>query len=64
MLSRFIIDFLPGKKCLLIRDYSDFGAPKIKSLTLSIVSPSIWHEVIIATGKHRFGVLDFVFIEI
>ena len=25
--------------------YSDFGAPKIKSLTVSIVSPSIWHEV-------------------
>ena len=43
---------------------SDFGAKKIKSVTVSIVSPSIWHEVIIATGKHRFGVLDFVFIEI
>ena len=39
-------------------------AQKIKSDTVSIVSPSIWHEVIIATGKHRFGVLDFVFIEI
>ena len=25
--------------------YSDFGAPKIKSLTVSTVSPSIRHEV-------------------
>ena len=25
--------------------YSDFGAQKGKSLTVSIVSPSIWHEV-------------------
>ena len=24
---------------------SDFGAPKIKSLTVSIISPSIYHEV-------------------
>jgi len=24
---------------------SDFGAPKIKSLTVSLVSPSICHEV-------------------
>ena len=24
---------------------SDFGDPKIKSLTVSIVSPSIYHEV-------------------
>ena len=25
--------------------YSDFGAPQIKSVTVSIVSPSICHEV-------------------
>ena len=25
---------------------SEFGAPKIKSVTVSIVSPSIYHEVI------------------
>ena len=25
--------------------YSDFGAPKVKSLTVSIVSPSICHEM-------------------
>ena len=25
--------------------YSDFGAPKIKSVTVSIVSPSIYHDV-------------------
>ena len=26
--------------------YSDFGAPKIKSVTVSIVSPSVYHEVL------------------
>ena len=30
---------------VLITIYSDLGAPKIKSLTVSIVSPSICHEV-------------------
>ena len=50
MLSRLLIAFLPRKKCLLI---SWLQAPsavilvpkKIKSLTVSIVSPSICHEV-------------------
>ena len=45
MLSRLVIAFLPGSKCLnfmaTVTIYSDFGAPKIKSLTVSIVSPSI-----------------------
>ena len=27
---------------------SDFGTPKIKSVTVSIVSPSIYHEVIVS----------------
>ena len=31
---------------------SDFGAKKIKSLTVSIVSPSIYHEVM--------GLADFI----
>ena len=52
MLSRLVITFLPRSKRLLISMaaitiYSDFGAPKIKikSDTVSIVSPSISHEV-------------------
>ena len=48
MLSRLVIAFLPRSKCLLyfmaaITICSDFGAPKTKSLTVSIVSPSISH---------------------
>ena len=50
MLSRLVITFLPGNKCLLI---SWLQAPsaviwepsKIKSDTVSTVSPSISHEV-------------------
>ena len=50
MLSRLIIDFLPRSKCLLISWLQSPSAvilepPKIKSLTASIVSPSICHEV-------------------
>ena len=54
-LFRLVIAFLPRSKRLLISWLfnfmaavticSDFGAPKIKSLTVSIVSPSICHEV-------------------
>ena len=51
MLSRLVIAFLPRSKGLLISwlqftIFSDFGDPKIKSLTVSIVCPSICHEVI------------------
>ena len=50
MLSRLVITFLPRSKCLnfmgAVTICSDFGAPpKIKSVTASIVSPSICHEV-------------------
>ena len=49
MLSRLVITFLPRSKCLnfmaAITIYSDFGAPKIMSATVSTVSPSICHEV-------------------
>ena len=50
ILSRSVIAFLPKSKQLLIfmakvNLYSDFGAQKIKSVTVSIVSPSICHEV-------------------
>ena len=49
MLSRLVIAFLPRSKHLnfmvVVTICSDFGAsPKIKSLTVSIVSPSICHE--------------------
>ena len=50
MLSRLIIAFLPRSKCLLISWLQSSSAvilepKKIKSLTVSIVSPSICHEV-------------------
>ena len=50
MLCRFIIAFLPRSKCLLISWLQSPSAvilePKrIRSLTVSIVSPSIWYEV-------------------
>ena len=50
MLSRFVIAFLPRSKCLLISWLQSTSAvilefPKIKSFTVSIVSPSIYHEV-------------------
>ena len=50
MLSRSVIDFLPRSKCLLISWLQSLSAvilePKrIKSFTVSIVSPSICHEV-------------------
>ena len=51
MLSRLVIAFLPRSKCLLISWLQSPYAvilepPKIKSLTVSIVSPSISHEVV------------------
>ena len=50
MLSRWVIAFLPKSKCLLISWLQlPFSVilhpPKIKSVTVSIVSPSICHEV-------------------
>ena len=49
MLSRFVIAFLPRSKRLLISWLQSPSAvilepPKIKSVTVSIVSPSICHE--------------------
>ena len=49
MLSRLVITFLPRSKRLLISWLqvticSDFGAPKIKSATVSIFSPFVCHE--------------------
>ena len=50
MLSRWVITFLPKSKCLLISWLQSPSAvilepKKIKSVTVSIVSPSIGHEV-------------------
>ena len=50
MLSGLVIDFLPKSKRLLISWRLSSSAvilepPKIKSLTVSIVSPSICHDV-------------------
>ena len=50
MLSRLVRTFLPRNKCLLISWLQSPSAmivkpPKIKSATVSTVSPSISHEV-------------------
>ena len=51
VLSSFVIAFLPRRKCLLISWLQSPAAvilqpKKIKSLIVSIVSPSICHEVV------------------
>ena len=50
MLSRLVIAFLPRSKCLLILWLQSppaviLGPKKIKSVPVSVVSPSIYHEV-------------------
>ena len=50
MLSRLVITFLPKSKCLLISWLQSppaviLESKKIKSVTVSIVSPSVSHEV-------------------
>ena len=60
MLSRFVIVFLPKSKCLLILWLQSPSAiilepKKIKSVTVSIVSPSIWHEVMGQCLHNRSG---------
>ena len=50
-LSRFVIAFLPRSKCLLILWLQSLSTvilepKKIKSVTVSIVSPALCHEVI------------------
>ena len=51
MLSRLVITFLPKSKCFLISWLQSpsaviFENKKIKSVIVSIVSPSICHEVV------------------
>ena len=53
MLYRLVTTFLPRSEFNFMAEIticSDFGAPKIKSVTVSIVSPSICHEVM---GQER-----------
>ena len=50
MLSSLVITFLPGRKCLLISWLQSPSAvilepKKIQSVTVSVVSPSICHEM-------------------
>ena len=62
MLSRFVTVFLPRNKCLLISWLQSPSAvilepKKIKSVTVSIVSPSNCHEAF-AIGCHAFHFLN------
>ena len=57
MLSRLVITFLPRSKCLLISWLQSpseviLEPPKIKSATVSTVSPSICHEVMVPVTTH------------
>ena len=66
MLFRFVIAFLPRSKRLLISWLQSSSAvilepPKIKSLTVSIVSPSICHEVMNGTRYHDLSFLNVEF---
>ena len=78
MLSRLVIAFLPRIKCLLISWLQSPPAvvlepKKIKSLTISFVSPSICHEVMgldamilvfwMLSFKPTFSVFSFTFIK-
>ena len=63
MLSILVIAFLPRSKCLLISWLQSPSAvilepPKIKSVTVSIVSPSICHELM---GCHDLSFLSVEF---
>ena len=78
MLSRFVIAVLPRSKCLLISWLQSPSAvilesKKIKSLTVSTVSPSIYHEVMgpdammlvfwMLSFKPNFSLSPFTFIK-
>ena len=60
MLSRLVMAFLPRSKVLLISWLQSPSAvilesKKIKSLTVSVISPSICHEVERVTGRKARG---------
>ena len=63
MLSRLVITFLPRSKRLLISWLQSPSAvilepKKIKSATISTVSPSICHEVMAKHGCHDLSFLN------
>ena len=65
MLSDLVIAFLPRSKCLLISWLQSPSAvilepKKLKSLTVSIVSPSIGHEVMGPDAKPNRFILPFL----
>ena len=65
MLSRLVITFLPRNKCFLISWLQSSSTvilkpPKIKSVTVSTVSPSICHEVM----GPRYHDLSFLNVEL
>ena len=65
VLSSFVIAFLPRSKCLLISWLQSSSAViletmKIKSAAVSIVSPSVCHEVM-GTGCHDLSFLNVEF---
>ena len=77
-LSRLVITFLPRSKCLLISWLQSpsvviLEPPKIKSVTVSTVSPSICHEVLgpdamilvfwMLSFKPTFSLSSFTFIK-
>ena len=66
MLSRLVITFLPRRRHLLISWLQSPSAVileprKIKSATVSTVSPSISHEVMGGTGCHDLSFLNVEF---
>ena len=78
MLSRLVIAFLPRIKCLLISWLQSpsgviLEPPKIKSLTVSTVYPSVCHEVVgldalififlMLSFKPAFSLFSFTFIK-
>ena len=78
MLSRLVIAFLPRSKCLLISWLQSPSAvflesKKIKSVTVSIVSPSVYHKVMrpdaiifvfwMLSFKQPFSLSSFTFIK-
>ena len=78
MLSRLVIAFFPRSECLLISCLQSSSVvilkpPKIKSVTVCIVSPSICHEVMgpdamilvfwMLSFKPAFSLFSFIFIK-
>ena len=68
MLSRLVITFLPRSKHLLISWLQSPSAVileprKIKSATVSTVSPSVYHEVMLLMGEGNGNPLQYSCLE-